>query len=59
MEISNAIIIIFCKVVLPLTAHLASYLKLSLMLESLVSLSFCYGIMCGELVMLTYYDLMP
>lgn len=39
METSNAIIIIFCKVVLLLTAHLlASYLKLSLTLESLVSL---------------------
>lgn len=39
METSNAIIIIFCKVVLPLTAHLlASYLQLSLTLESLISL---------------------
>lgn len=59
MEISNAIITIFYKVVLPLTAHLASYLKLNLTLKSLVSMSFCYGIMCGELAMLTYYDLMP
>lgn len=36
-ETSNAIIIFFCKVVLPLTAHLlASYLNLTL--ESSVSL---------------------
>lgn len=38
MKTSDAVIIIFCKVVLPSTAHLASYLKLSLTLGSLVSL---------------------
>jgi len=39
MKTSNAVIIIFCKVVLPSTAHLlGSYLNLSLTVESLVSL---------------------
>lgn len=38
MKTSDAVIIIFCKVVLPSTARLASYLKLSLTLGSLMSL---------------------
>lgn len=58
METSDAPIIIFCKVVF-LTVHLASQLKLSLTLGSLLSLCvFLLEMGCGELVMLTHYVLM-
>lgn len=60
MEISSTVIVIFHKVVVPWTVHLASQLKISLILEPLVSLCFFgYEVGRGELVMMTHYDLMP